>query len=525
MSKTLAKKIGIASLIMMASVFLSRLAGLFREMAIAYVGGASGDVDVYQVAFIIPEILNHMAASGFMSVTFIPIFSRSLVNDQEAEGWQVFSIILTCFGILLVFLILISMVFTPELVAVAAPGLKNPDLKAKAVRMTRIILPAQLFFFAGSLFMAVQFAKERFALPALAPLIYNIGIIGGGILLSPLVGMEGFSWGVLFGAFFGNFVLQAIGAKKIGMVFKPSFQFHHPDVKKYVLLTLPLILGLTMTFSTEIFLKFFGSFLPEGSIASLNYGLRVMLVLVAFFGQAVGMASFPFLARLVAEEKFDEMNHLLNNTLRLMSLVIPFSVLFILLRHEVILVLFQRGRFDIQATNLTAQVLTYLMVGAFAFAVQTIVVRGFYAMQNTLTPAIFGTLAVICSIPIYLLGMWLMGIDGVALAISLSAILQVLLLFHIWNQHGENQGAKLVYRTYGKMIGLSLPIGVVGYGIRQFLENRIDTTSVLGSICTSAILGAVFLLLLIAAGYLLKIDEVKLGLGRLAKRTFGRGRK
>ncbi len=387
MTRSLSKKVGIASLIMMASVFLSRVIGLFREMVIAHIGGAGAPVDAYQVAFVIPDILNHVVASGFMSVTFIPIFSRYLAANREDDGWKVFSIILNCFGCFLVVLIIVAVALTPQLIALIAPGLKNPDTIASAVRMTRIILPAQLFFFVGGLLMAVQFSKERFFIPALAPLLYNLGIISGGIILGPWIGMEGFAWGVLIGALIGNLFVQFFGVRKTGLKYFFIFDLGHPDLRKYVFLTLPLMVGLTMTFSTEFFFRLFGSYLPQGSIAVLNFGLRIMLILVGLFGQAVGTASFPFLARLVAENKINEMNRLLNHTLRFIALVIPFSVLLMVLRSEVVRIIFQRGKFDAAATALTAEVLMYLLVGAFAFAAYTIVVRGYFASQDTLFPA------------------------------------------------------------------------------------------------------------------------------------------
>ncbi|MBT4088283.1 MAG: murein biosynthesis integral membrane protein MurJ, partial [Deltaproteobacteria bacterium] len=280
-SHSIYRKVGLASLIMMISIFLSRVIGLVREMIIAYIGGAGGEVDAYQVAFIFPEILNHILASGFLSITFIPIFSGYLVRNENEEGWRVFSLILTCFGTLLLILIAVAMVFTPELMTLA--GFRDQQLSDSAVRMTRIILPAQFFFFVGGILMAVQFAREKFLIPALAPLIYNFGIIAGGVILSPWLGMEGFSWGVLGGALIGNCLIQILGARGIGMRFKLSFQFSHPDLKKYVLLSLPLMLGLTMTFSTELFSRLFGSYLPAGSVSSLNYSLRIMYVLVGIF--------------------------------------------------------------------------------------------------------------------------------------------------------------------------------------------------------------------------------------------------
>ncbi|MBU1397955.1 MAG: murein biosynthesis integral membrane protein MurJ [Proteobacteria bacterium] len=521
MPPTLYKKIGIASAIMMASVFFSRVIGLFREMAIAYAGGAGGDVDAYQIAFVIPEILNHIAASGFLSITFIPIFSNYLANNKEDEGWRVFSLIMTCFGGGLLFFILIAMILAPQLVSLIAPGLIDPQIFSKSVRMTRIILPAQFFFFLGGLLMAVQFSKERFTIPALAPLLYNIGIILGGMLLGSRFGMEGFSWGVLGGAFTGSFLLQYWGAKKAGMKFRISFNFMHPDLRKYVYLTLPLMFGLTMTFSTEFFLKFFGSFLPHGSIAALNYGLRIMFIMVGLFGQAVGMATYPFMARLVAENKIEEMNKLLNDTLRALSLVVPFSVLAMVLRHEIVLIIFQRGRFDAAATEFTSGLLIFLLAGTFAFAAQTVVVRGFYAMQNTLFPAVFGTLAVICSIPLYYYCMNVMGAGGIALAISLSAFLQVVLLYALWNRQSHNIKSRAVYLFFTKISLLSAVMGILFEWIKRRFMNGFDTSTFSGSLLISVLLSVLFAVVFVSSGYLLKIKEIS----EITKRIAGKIKK
>ncbi len=508
MSSVLAKKIGLASLIMMMSVFLSRVIGLLREMVIAYIGGARAEVDAYQVAFIIPEILNHIVASGFLSVTFIPIFSNYLVHKKEDEGWKVFSIILSCFGCFLIVFIGVSMILAPYLIAILAPGMDDPQLQATAVRMTRIILPAQLFFFAGGLLMAVQFSKEKFFIPALAPLLYNAGIILGGILLGPRLGMEGFAWGVLGGAFCGNLVVQYWGARKIGLTFRLIFNFKHPDLKRYILLTLPLMVGLTMTFSTEFFFRFFGSYLPEGSIAVLNFGLRIMLILVGLFGQAIGVASYPFMARLAAENRIDEMNQVLNNALRFLALVIPFSVLIMVIRSEVVLMLFQRGKFDAAATALTAKVLVYFLAGAFAYSAYTVVIRGYFATRDTLFPAIYGTIVVLLSVPVYYYGMRLMAAGGVALAVSISGIFQVWLLYLFWNRRSRNSGSRQVYLFYLKMIIFSVPIGLVLHWFKTTILTGIDTGTFFGSLAVSAITGTVFMAILLITGFSLRIKEV-----------------
>lgn len=512
------KNIGIASAIMMTSVFLSRVIGLARESVIAYAGGIGAEVGAYHVAFVIPEILNHILASGFLSVTFIPIFAGYLVADREEEGWRVFSLILTGFGSLLLGLIALSILLAPQLVALCAPGMSEPRLFAQAVRLTRIILPAQFFFFVGGMLMAVQFAKESFLMPALAPLIYNGGIIAGGLLLGGRLGMEGFAWGVLGGAFGGNLAVQIFGARRVGMKYRPLVDWRHPDLKKYVLLTLPLMLGLTMTFSVEFLFRFFGSFLPAGNIAVLNFGLRVMLILVGIFGQAVGTASYPYLARLAAEKGTAAMNALLNTTLRYLALVIPFAVLLMVLRMEVVHLLFQRGRFDASATLITGNVLTFFLAGAFAYSAYTMVVRAFFATQNTLFPAVFGTAAVLLSLPVYFLGLKLWGVYGIALAVSFSGILQVVLLFVFWNRRSHNDDSGRVYLTYFRFMLLSCALGAALCGFKRLAFGPFSDASAAMNLMIALIVGGVFLAVVVGLGHAFRIREITEPLHRLLAR-------
>ena len=509
MPKGVYQKIGAATLIMMASIFLSRVMGYVRELVIAAVAGADASVDAYRVAFVLPEILNHILASGFLSVTFIPIFSNYLVDDDEVGAWQVFSIILTTFGMLMVALITIGMIFTPQIVPLLAMGRGDPEFLKMTVHMTRIVLPAQFCFFAGGILMAVQFAKERFLVPALAPLIYNLGIICGGLLLGPHMGVQGFAWGALGGAVIGNFAVQIFGAHSVGLRFHLRFDMRHKDLRRYILLTLPLMLGLTMIFSMEIFSKFFGSYLPEGGIAWLDYAKIIMMMLVAFFGQALGVASYPFLARLAAEKRWNEMNRMFNTLLRhLATLVIPASVLMMVLRHEIVRVLFERKAFHAEDTRMTALALGGLLVGAVAISAQTVVNRGFYAMQNTLLPAIYGTIAVIVSLPIYWIGLKTYGLLGVALAISISAMIQVAVLFMAWNRRSDNKESSRVYGTFARAVLAGIPLYGVLWFSRQALRQWIDPVSFIGSAAIIAVTTALFVGCMALGGWLFKVEGI-----------------
>ncbi len=505
----MARKIGIASLIVMGSVFLSRVLGQVRQSYIAYVGGAGSDVDAYTIAFQIPDMLNHVVAGGFLSVTFIPIFAKHLEQEREDEGWRVLSIVLTvCLSVLAV-LTLLSMWAAPTLVALVAPGISDdPATLAKATHMTRIILPAQICFFAGGIFMAVQYAKGRFFLPALAPLVYNLGIIGGGIALSESLGIEGFAWGVLMGAFAGQLALQWIGARDAGMRLRPSWKISHPDFKTFLWLTFPLVLGLSMTFSMEFFFKFFGSMLGKGTVASLNYALRVNLMLVALFGQAAGVASFPFLARLYARGDIPEMLETLNQTIRrYLCLAIPSSVLMIVAAEETIVVLFKRGAFGHQAVSDTTAMLQVFLAGAFAMAAVNLVVRGFYATRSTWLPALFGSIAVALSVPLYwLFTKWLGGL-GVALGVTVSGFLQAGLLYTVWNRRMGNRGGP-TYLALLRAIAMTIPLGAALWGLRWLLLRGLDNTRLFGALIICAVLGVVFLALTVVLARLFRVTEI-----------------
>lgn len=356
--------------------------------------------------------------------------------------------------------------------------------------------------------MAVQFAKERFLVPALAPLIYNIGIILGGILLGAQMGMVGFSWGVLAGAFVGNFLVQLMGARRSGMQFSPTLAIDHADLRKYVLLTLPLMVGLTPVFSIELLFRFFGSFLPEGGIAGINYGLRITLVVVGLCGQAVATAFFPFMSRLVAEKNLAEANRLLNKTLGYLTLALPVVALLMVLRTEVVTVLFQRGEFDGMATFLTARVLLFLLPGAVAMAANTLVLRGFYAMQNTLFPAVFSTLSVCLTLPVYYFGMTKWGPAGIAGAMSLSTLGQALLLYIAWNRRTKNDGSNRVYMSFLKMAVFSTGIGFLLEWIRRILFGGMGVSGFFQCLLVIACTGALGLGLMLALGYLFRIKEI-----------------
>lgn len=471
--KSVSRTISIATVIMMSSVFLSRITGMLREVTLAYVGGTSNEMDAYVAAFLIPELLNHFLAGGFLSVTFIPIFQKYLVKNDHEGAWKTFSNMITIGTGAFLVLLPLSILFAPYILSLTGFESQNSETFALTVRLTRIILPAQLFFYWGAFLMAVQYANQKFLLPALSPLCYNIGIILGGLLLGPHLGIEGFAWGVLGGAVIGNVLVQLPGALRSGMKYKFRFQPRDGEFIQYIKITIPLIAGLGMTFSNEIFFRYFASFLEEGAIASANYALRTMMILVGVFGQASGVAFYPYLSKLAAEQAFGKMTAILNNMINKIALyLLPLSAIMMVLSYQIITILYEHGQFSQKSTRETAPVLTMYLLGAFANSVSILVARPFYALQKTLLPMAVSTSVSLISIPFYYLLSKSLGPKGLGLAASIAMTLQFLILYTIWcSRYGGFSAAKKEVGTLVKITAVALTGALICYGIQFFLKD------------------------------------------------------
>jgi len=470
--QTLNRSVSIAAAIMMASVLLSRVAGMFREMTLADLGGTGSEMDAYVAAFLIPELLNHFLAGGFLSVTFIPIFQKYLAANDEAGAWKTFSNMVTTGTAAFAVVLPAAVIFAPNLLSLTGFANQPPETFTLTVRLTRIILPAQIFFYWGAFLMAVQYAKQKFFLPALAPLLYNLGIIAGGITLCPIIGIEGFAWGVLAGAFLGNVAVQLPGALRIGMRYRFRFSPADPEFIHYIKLTVPLVAGLGMSFSNEIFFRYFASFMESGAIAGANYALRTMMILVGVFGQASGVAFYPYLAKLAAEKAYGQMSELLNDTMNKVALyLLPLTGVMMALAPQIIMILYEHGKFTRQSTLETAPILTMYLTGAFATSVSILAARPFYAMQKTLLPMIVSTTVSILSIPLYYIFSKQLGPKGLGLASGVAGTAQFLILYIIWGKKfGGFKAIREETVKLGKIVAVSAAGAVVCYAVNGMID-------------------------------------------------------
>jgi len=495
--------------IVMASVMLSRLLGFLREWTLAHQVGSNASTDAYYAAFTLPDFLNYLVAGASLSVIFIPVFTKYVAEGNEEEGWRVFSTVTTFMTILLVTVVALAEVFAPHIVNVISPGF-SPAAKAQVVFLTRLMLPAQICFVMGSIFSAVQYAKSRFLIPSLATVIYNLFIILGGWFLYPWIGINGFAIGVLTGAIVGNGILQLVGAFRVGAHFTPNLNLRHPGFILFLKLAVPIMLALSLTFTDDWIMRWFGSYLQPASITWLSYGKTLMRVPLTAVGQGVGVVSFPLLAQLYSEGKFDELNRMLNSTMKgLLLFVMPISALTIAQSSTVIYFVFSHTRLHGQDFQATANALAIFSLAMFAWAAQYIFSRGFYATHNTWTPALVGTITTVVNLPLYSFLVHKYQYVGLALASSTGIFLYMIVLFLLLNRHTRNHEAGRVVTFFVKITAASTAAGLVAYRLTLWFHSHIAWKSRSGALVMLVSVTAVGTLVTIVMAKLLGVSELE----------------
>lgn len=435
------QRMGLAAILLAASAFLSRLMGLVRDKIISWQFGAGGEADLYFAAFVIPDIINYLLAGAYLSITLMPILAKGFKEDPES-AWRFFSCVTLWMLALSVFLTLCGEIWAESLARLVAPGFDSARSERLAF-FTRLVLPGQIFFLTGSCFTSLLLLRRQFAVPSLSPLIYNAFIILFGLLMPylpflqnrPGFGMTGYCVGVTAGAFLGAFLLPAAAAFKEGVIFKPSLI--HPWLKKFFIIALPLMLGQTVVMLDEQFLRVFGSMLGEGKISLLNYARRIAQVPVALVGQAAAVASYPFLVRLLAENNRAEFEAALRKAMTAsLALIIPCAMLLAACAQPVLEIIFQGGRFGAAETRACAPLARLMLLPAPVWIMYMILSRGYYACEDSLTPAITGTIVTLVCVPAYLYLAVPLGAEAVAAVSGLGLCAYLAWLCVIWIRRG-----------------------------------------------------------------------------------------
>ena len=484
---------GVAALILAASTLLSRFMGLIRDKVISWQFGAGGEADMYFAAFVVPDIINYLLAGGFMSITLIPLLAKRFGED-EADAWRFYSCVVTWIFVCALVLTGLGALFAPQLAHLAAPGLAEAKYDRLALFM-RIVLPAQVFFLVGSCLMALLYLRRQFVVPALTPLVYNGCIILAGVLfpLAGLVtGMTGYCVGVSIGAFLGTFLFPLLQVRQGGLRFSPCFS--HPLMKRFVLLALPLMLGQTIAALDEQFLRVFGSMAGDGAVSLLNYAKRISQVPVALVGQAAAAASYPFLVTLLTKQDRQGFLDVLGQALRSgVGLIVPVALWMIFLSESAFTLIFYGGRMQAGDMALAVPLLQCLLAATPCWVVYAVLVRGYYAQQDTLTPALLGTVLTVLFVPVYIYLAVPAGACGIALASAASMAGYTALLMIVWVRREGGQAFNGLFATALRSGLCALPACLGGWWLDRLIRENCAFHPVVASLLGLAVAGLFFL--------------------------------
>src|SRR6202451_1299345 len=474
-----------ATLLLMGTVMLSRVICYVREAYIAYAFGAGPQTDAYVAAFTLPDWLNYIVAGGAASITFISIYTRFLAEKREADAEKTFSIVVTVMTAVMIVGTIVTEIFTPQFVrwmfgpTSSHAGFSEAQIDL-CVHLTRILLPAQIFFYVGGVVAAVLLSHRLFLFPALGPLLYNVFIIFGGVLGGHRMGIASLAYGALAGSLVGPFLASVIGAAKIGTGYKPSFDVTNPAFREWVKLSVPLMLGVSLVTADDWILRHYAAS-GIGDIARLNYAKRLFAVPIAVLGQATGQASLPFFARLFNEKRLKEFADTVNDPVsRVGGASFLATAGMMAAAFPLIDLVYRRGRFTISDTQTTAIYFFWFALSLALWAAQGLYARAFYAAGDTLTPMVAVTVITASSLPIYSVLFRVYGVVGLAWAsdIGIGAnLLALMLLLHWrklvslgglrWDELAKSSLTAVVAAGLSFEVAKIVPLPLTGHGSRM----------------------------------------------------------
>lgn len=456
-----------AAAIIVAVGFLgSRLLGLLRTVAIAESFGTSPELGAYWVAFRLPDMVFQVLAGATLASAFIPIFSRYFTRRSSADAWRLASSVLNLVFVATAAFAVIGFIFAPLLVPIMAPGLgedvgREAELQSLAVDLTRIMMLSPIFFSISGMFMGTLNARHHFLFPAIAPWTYNLSIIVAALVAD---NVEVLAVGVVVGSALHLFV-QLPALRIIGMVWSPIADWRDEGVREVAKLMFPRALGLAAVQFNFLVTIFFASHVSDQAISAVNYAWLIIMTPLGLFGMAISTAVFPTLAEQAAADNTDELRRMLSLSLRLiLFLTIPAGVALMVLGKPLVTFLFEHGAFTSSSTDITVAALTFYAIGLFAQSGIEILSRGFYALADTRTPVALAVISMLANLILCLILVNPFEVRGLALALSLSAILEFYLLFRVLRRRvrGLDEGriVNSVVRTIGATILMAEAIGV-----------------------------------------------------------------
>ncbi len=488
--------------------FLSRIFGLLRDTLIAYLLGAREAADAFYVAFRIPNLFRRLLAEGCLTISFIPVFTEYLKKDKK-EAKQVADFTFTLLTLLLFILTILGVVFAAVFVKLTAFGFtEHPEKFVLTVLLTKITFPYIFLVSLGALAMGILNALKHFSTPAASPILLNVGIILGALLIGRYTSQPsiGLAIGVILGGLL-QIILQIPPLVKLGFLPKIAWNPHHPGVKKILKLMLPSIYGSAVYQLNILAITFMASFLATGSVSYLWYADRVMEFPLGVFAISFATVILPELSEHAAEKNMVKLKKTFQEGLQMICFVnFPATVGLIVLAPLIISVLFEHGHFSSHATLMTAQALQCFALGLPFVSGTRITASAFYALQDSKTPVRAANLAVIVNVILGAILLKPLGHLGLALGVASGSAFNFLLHLYDFRKKMGRLGLRASMFKIVKIVFASLMMGVVLWFAKPFVQLHLGNSN-------PARLTALILLVLIGVAayflmtFLLKIEE------------------
>ncbi len=419
------RRVFVSALIVGCGFLVSKITGILDDLILAKIIGPGPQLDAYYAAFGLPDLLFTLIAGGALASAFIPMFSGLLAREDRSGAWRLASAVINTAFLIAAIASLILAIFAPWIVSQTIGSGFAPEQQQLSANLMRVILISTVLFSVSGIVMSALQANQHFFLTALAPIMYNLGILGGVIFLGPTLGVWGPAIGVVVGALL-HLLVQVPGLIKYQAKWSPRLGWRDPDLRRVIRLLLPRVAGMGVVQLAALVTTSLASHLSAGSVTALSYGWRVMQLPETLIATAIATAAFPTLSEFAARGDLDRLRGILATTLRaILALTIPATIGLLIFGRWAVQLLFERGEFTSESTTLVTWAVQGYALGLIGHSLLEVGARTFYAQQDTRTPLLVAVGAMIVSIAASWLLRDTLGVGGLALANSIGVTVEV----------------------------------------------------------------------------------------------------
>lgn len=520
------KSIGGATGVLAVSYIISGILGIFRDRLLVSVFGTGIETSIYFAAFRIPDLVYNILIVGGVIVAFLPLFAEYF-SENEEKAWEMTNYVLNIFLFFLLFGSLILFFLSPWLMGFIAPGF-SPEHQGILLHLVQLLFLSPILLGVSSIFSGILQYFHRFLIFALAPILYNIGIIFGIIFLVPHFGLFGAGLGVIIGAVL-HLLVQIPSAIGCGFNYKILLSFRYPAVSRIFKLMTPRVVAILSNQINLFILTSIASGIADNAIAIFSFAKNIQGLPVGILGMSLATAIFPVFSRLwVNGEKVKFVEKFSSIFSQSLFIMIPVSVFTLVMSNQIVRLIL--GKMDFEAEKLISVSLELLSFSILTWALIPLVTRAFFSFQNSRTPALTTLFSVFMNLSTSFLFIWLLGFSnifsnfirsvtglyeiqniaviGLSMAFSLSSILQILLLmFCLYKKIGDF-GTKTLLTSFIKTTLISIFSGIFIFFVLLKTSVLFDTNAFFGLFWQTVFAGGIGFFVFILMCLFFKIPEL-----------------